>query len=671
MTGVAIQSFRGTRPRTSKRLISDSIAQQALNCKITSGRLDPLMGLGLVHTSLANQIATMYRYRFQTEDNWLVWNSAVDVARSPVAQDSLGRFYFSGDGEPRMSTYADAISGGGPYPSTWYVLGVASPVSAMSIAVVGGTGANEDRSYVYTFRNRYGEESGPSPATLKTGKVDGSWNISGMDPAPPNSGTVSAAVKDSPLIGQVQVTLNSVFGLAGAEEVVFSAVTGMTDLNGKFKLESVDPATNKVVVSLSTSQTYVSGGTWARRAPHNVASMTKCIYRTIGTNTDYRLVAEIPVANTTYSDTVPATTVSLNAGISTLDTLPPLKNAHSLVLLANGVMAALAGNQLCLSEQGKPYSWPVSNRYSFPGVGIALVAAGNAVIVLTDNYPLVATASVPEAATLTKIPGDTLAPCVAKRGVVDIGSGAIYPSHDGLYVATTSGVRNLTADLYTFPEWQLLKPASFKATFQDSTYYAMHDTDAQGLVFSLNTKEPDSVVEFNVQLDALYTNPWDGKLYVGQVNRISEWDSDDSKRFTAYWTSKEYQLGKSINFSVAQVQAKFEDIQDVDTTILDANTALLTDINNVGGGIACSAIGIYPVAGSALKPVPDVTEPTIQFTLIVDGVPAFTKKVTSSAPFRLPGHFKSDVQAVEISTTVPVYSINMAQGMAELKQASV
>jgi hypothetical protein len=670
MTGIAIQAFRGTKPRTSKRLIGDSLAQQALNCRITSGRLDPIKGLGLVHTSLAAQIETIYRYRFRTDDNWLVWDTTVDVAKSPVAQDSLGRFYFSGDGEPRMSTYADAISGGGPYPTAWYVLGVVSPVSAMAITVVGGTGANEDRGYVYTFRNRYGEESGPSPATLKTGKVDGSWNITGMDAAPPNSGTVSAAVKDTPLIGQVQVTLNSVFGLAGSEEVVFSAVTGMTDLNGKFKLESVDPATNKVVVSLSTSQTYVSGGTWARRAPHNLASMTKCIYRTIGTNTDYKLVAEIPAANTTYNDTNPSTTVSLNAGISTLDTLPPLKNAHSLVLLANGVMAALAENQLCLSEQGKPYSWPVSNRYSFPGIGIALVAAGNSVIVLTDNFPYVATASVPEAASLTKIPGETLAPCVSKRGVVDIGSGAIYPSHDGLFVVTTAGARNLTAELFDFEDWQKLKPESFKAGFQGGTYYAMHDTDSQGYVFSLNTKEPDSVVEFNLQVDTLYANPLDGRLYAGQANKISLWDGDDTKRMTAYWTSKEYQLGRSLNFSVAQVHAKFEDLKAVDNTILDANTALLADINKVGGAIGCSAIGVNAIAGSKLKPIPDVTAPSIQFTLIVEDTPVFTKEVTSSAPFRLPGDFKSDLQAAQIATTVPVYSINIAQGMQELKQAA-
>ena len=670
MTGIAIRAFRGTVPRMSDRLLADNqAAHVALNCKVTSGRLDPLKGLGLVHTSDLDSITTMYRYRHLEAYNWLVWDSVVDVVRSPVAQDSLGRFYFTGDGEPRMSTYADAISGS-LYPNAWYVLGVTPPVTAMAITVVGGAAADEDRAYVYTFVTQYGEESGPSPALLKTGKPDGSWNITLMDAAPPNSGTISAAVADTPVTGQVEVTLNTVFGLAAYEELTFAGVAGMTDLNGTFELVSVDTAANKVVVTLATAQVYSGAAdTWTRRAPHNTTSMMKRIYRTVGTNTDYKLVAEIAVANTTYSDTVPAATVSLNNGIPTLDTLVPLKNMHSLVLLANNALAGIAGNQVCFSEQGKPYSWPLSNRYSFPGTGVALCAAGNSAIILTDGFPYVATATVPEAASVTKIPGDTLAPCVAKRGMVDIGSGALYPSHDGLYVATTSGARNITEALYTQDEWDLLMPATFKAAFHDSRYYAMHDADPQPLMFMLHTKEADSVIEFNEIVDTLYTNPWDGKLYVGQTNTISAWDTDPLNQYGLSWQSKNYQLGKPVSLAVAQVHARFEDLIPQNTTIIDANAALA--LWDASGAIATFEVGVYEIAASAIIPVPDQTVGSVQFTLVRDDEPVFTKNVTSNRVFKLPGGTKSDLYAIQISSTIAVYSLNAAESVNELKQAAV
>ncbi len=667
-----MHSFRGESPRTSKRLLADNKAQLATNCKLTSGRIDPYKGLLLSSTTgITDTIKTAYRYRFGDVYNWLVFGAVVDVAKSPVLQDTLGRFYMTGDGEPHMSTYADAIQGA-YYPNTSYVLGVFAPTSAATIAVVGGVGSNESRAYVYTFKTRYGEESGPSPATLFTGKTDGSWNLTGMTAKPPNSGYVTAAVKDTPSSGYVTATLDTVVGLSDGEKVTFGAVVGMTDLNASFLIKSIDTALGKVVVQLATTQTYTSGGTWARNYTHNTTSMTKVIYRTVGTGTDYKFVAEIDGALTSYSDIIPAATVSLNSGITVLNTLPPLKNLHSLVLLANGVLAGLSGGQLCLSDQSKPYSWPLSNRYSFPGAGVALVAAGNAAIIMTDGYPCVASATIPELATISKIAGDTHAPCLSKRGVVDIGSGALYPSNDGLYVATSSGVQNITADLYTYTEWVRLMPRTFSAAYQDSRYYAFHDADeSEPNLFVIHTKERDSIVQVNERGDAIYSNPYDGRLYVAKESQIYLWDEDDANRYASFWKSKEYQLAKPLNFSFAQVQANFDEIVPLSTLIQDANNALMLAANDINGEILGQEILDLEIAGSELELVPEVTANAVQFTLLMNDYPVFSKSLTSSRPFRLPSGKKTDIYAVQITSSVSVYSINMAQGAAELSQAPV
>lgn len=667
MTALNMKAMRGKVPRVSPRLLPGNFGTEALNCKLVSGAIDPLKGLTLNHTSLAAAITTMYRYRHSGTDYLLVWaDNVVDVARSPVAQDARGSLYYTGDGEPKMTTFADGIVGGGPHPAGWFVLGVYFPtITTASINVVGGGGATENRAYVYTFVTQYGEESAPSPAILKTGFSNAtSWDISGMEAFPPNSGTVTNAT--IPSAGIVEVSLNNVRGLAQYEEITFAAVGGMTDLNGTHEILSVDVATNRIRLVLTTVQVYTAGGTWARRAPHNTTNMKRRIYRTVGTNTDYKYVGE--TTGTTFVDNIAAT--ALGNAITTLDSYTPPKNGHSLVELANGAHAMLAGNELCFSEIGKPYSWPIGNRYSFAGVGVAAVSSGNSVVVATDGAPVLATATVPEAASVAKMEG-IFAPCLSKVGTVDTGNGALIPSHDGLWLASPGGARNVTAELYSFEEWQALLPATLKAAFVNQTYYGMHDSaEGTAKILVLDMRQPDSVLEVDDQVDALHASPYDGKLYVAKGNKVYEWDSDDTNRYFASWKSAEFQLGKPTNFSVAQVHADYSDIVPLNLSITAANAALLVSADNIEGALGATEIGTLPIAGSNLLEQPTQTTNRVQFTLLNHGAVVFSKEISNSKPFRLPAGFKMEIAAAQIASSVRVYSITVAQGMDELKRFS-
>lgn len=665
MTGIAIKTFRGRVPRISTRLLDDNKAQVATDCVITNGKLVPLNRPGLVHTSLAASIGTLFRYKFGAERNWLVWPGTVDVAKSSTSQDALGRFYFTGDGEPRMSTYADAISGPGPYPAAWFVLGVTPPKTAPGVAVTGGSAPTEARAYLYTFVTQYGEESGPSPVTLFTGNVDGSWNLTALDAAPPNSGTVTAAIKDTPAFGQVEVTLNSVFGLTAGETVDLAGVTGMTDLNGTHTLVSVNQATNKIVVTLSTTQTYTSGGTWARKAPHNTSGMKKRIYRTGGVSADYRFVAEIAVATTSYADTVAAT--ALGEPCPTLNSLPPPKGLHSIIALANGAHAGLAGNELCMSEPYKPYSWPLANRYSFPAEGVALSSVLNSVIVLTDGFPYIATATVPEAASMT--PSSTLAPCVSKRGVVHTGDGCMFPSLDGLYAIGGGGAVNATLNLAKKKEWKALMPETFRAAYSSMGYYAVHDNagGAETILF-LDAAEPDGLIDYNEPATAICANPDDSDLYLAIGNKVYRWDTDTANRKTMYWRSKEFEMPYAMNFAAMQVKGDFKAIVPISTEDLEYNTALMPDLDAVGGDVASTELLTFEVASSGLRTLSLQTEGRVQYTLLKDGAPIFTKLVTSNNPFRGPSGFTGENYAHEIAANIRIDGIYAAEAMEELGQ---
>lgn len=669
MVAVNIKAFRGQIPRISERLLTPNHATRALNCKITSGSLDPLAGIGQVFSTSLN-IETVYRYRAFVNgayaDNWLTWAQDVNIVPSPNANDPDGRFYFSSESfEPRMSTYALSISST-PYPTAWYSLGTAAPTIAPTVAHTGGSGATESRSYVYTYVTTFGEESPPSPpSALYTTYINATWNLTALQTAPLNSGTITAASTISS--NTVRVTLNSVFGIAQYDMLTFSGVVGMTSLNGSFRVQSVDVTNTRVTVSLDTAQTYTSGGAWARNAPFNTTGMVKRIYRTVGTSGLFLYVGEVAVATTTFSDTVLA--ADLGEELPTADSSLPPKNLTSLISLPNGCLAGVAGNELCFSDPYMPYSWPVRNRYAFAGVGVAAIAASNSVIVLTETYPILYTGSDPEGMSGSTL--DTYAPCVAKRGVVDLGGGALYPSFDGLWLVSPQQIRCITRSLYREEEWTLLNPTTFDATFHDGRYYAYYAGQLESRMLVLDIESPDSVTEIDESADALYRNELDGKLYIAKGQKLYEWDVDSGHYYESDWQSVAMQFPSPVKFAAVQIHADFSAIVPVDTSQITANEALIAlGADAVAGHLNGAELLAMEINGSYIVPVELATARRVQFTLYANELPVFTKNVTSSTFFRLPANISSDVYSVGLNASVDVYTVTVAESVEELSRTS-
>ena len=671
MVAINIKAFRGQVPRVSDRLLQPNQATRAMNCKLTSGRLDPLRGLGLEATIPGPVIRTLFRYRhFVNEspvDRWLTFPNDVDVVKSPLANDPQGRVFYTAEShEPRMATYEGIVSGT-PLPGAWFALGVPNPTQAVSVTVSGGTAPEESRAYAYTFVTVLGEESGPSPASdLTTGNANGTWNLTDLQTAPPNSGSVTTALANTPTTGLVRVTLDTTFGLAPFDTITLSGVVGLTDLNGVHRIQAVNG--NQVDIVLTTSQVYVSGGTWVRNAPLNTTGMTKRIYRSAGLEGNFLFVAEVPVANTTYADSIAGT--ALGEALPTLSTLPPPKNLTCLISLPNGCLVGVAGNELCFSDPYMPYSWPQGNRYSFSGRGMAIAPAGSSVVVLTDSFPILFTGSDPEAMSPSVM--ETYAPCVSKRGTVYVGGGCLYPSFDGLWLAAPGRVENLTRRLYREQEWAKLNPASFDAEFYDGQYVGAYRTvTGTNRILVMDINEADSVVEVDDWVDAVHRNEYDGRLYVTKGNEIFQWDANPGRAYESDWISMTYQLPRPVNFAVAQVHADFSVVVPVDNTVTQANEALIAaGPDAVAGHLNGMELLTTEINGSFIVPNMPDTAKKVQFTLYADGKPVFTKAVTSSAPFRLPAGYRSEVFNIGLDSSVPTYSVTVAGSTAEIAQAS-
>jgi len=132
MAGVKLQKFLGKAPRVAPELLPDMSAQVATNVKLYSGDLipypDPVVAGN--HGLTGSEPKTLHALRNPATDalEWLAWTSDVDVITpSGTTDPTEQRFYYTGDGAPKVSTYALATSGSQPYPSDYYELGLPLP----------------------------------------------------------------------------------------------------------------------------------------------------------------------------------------------------------------------------------------------------------------------------------------------------------------------------------------------------------------------------------------------------------------------------------------------------------------------------------------------------------------------------------------------------------------
>jgi len=190
MSVIKITAFNGMTPRTDPRLLEGNMAQSAVNAKLQNGSIKPYKAPGQIATlTKSGTIKTIYRFgETQTTDTqyWFHWTTDVNVVKGALSDDAYERTYFTGDGAPKMTTNAIALTGGTAYPMNSRPLGIPAPVNAATATVSGsGTGTAESRVYVYTYVSSLGEEGTPSPVSnLVSVQVGQTVDLSGMSTAP-------------------------------------------------------------------------------------------------------------------------------------------------------------------------------------------------------------------------------------------------------------------------------------------------------------------------------------------------------------------------------------------------------------------------------------------------------------------------------------------------------
>lgn len=137
MAALKITSFLGIAPKIASELLPDTAAQIAKNVKVDSGDLIPYpQPVVAGTTSRSGTVKTIYGLRNPNTGavEWLSWLTDVNVAIATSNEDNNQRFYYTGDGIPKVSDYTLATSGAAPYPVGYYDLGLPVPTTKPTVS---------------------------------------------------------------------------------------------------------------------------------------------------------------------------------------------------------------------------------------------------------------------------------------------------------------------------------------------------------------------------------------------------------------------------------------------------------------------------------------------------------------------------------------------------------
>jgi len=696
MALIRIGGFQGERPRVHPRLLPDSAAQVALNCRIDTGALGPIKDTSNVQpTTLTNPIS-LYRY---SDSVWLEATSDTDWVPYPVANDIYGRVIFADPDAGELRVTDASLVGAGGYPAGYRRLDVPAPTQGFS-ATLQGTADDADevpetRYYVCTFVNSWGAEGPPSPPSnqvewrsgqsvlleglpsVPTGSYDivyrriyrlntgstGTTNYQFVTEISVASSTrsVSAITQTNPIV----VTTSSAHGLSNGQEVLFTGLglgtavplvtpgvsklnpatvhatghgvtngqtvllTGMTGMTELEDTRNVSAYVNNDTLSLpgvdATAYTdWVSGGTvtpvYGMDELNNNSYFIEVIddtsFSLIGIDgTGYYPYVEAgtvgQVTGVTYTDSVPSESLAEVLPTELYD--PPNDNTIGIKAHPAGFLAGFFGNTLALSEPGAPHAWPIDYRFVTGHDIVGLGVFGNTIAVVTKGWPYLAVGSDPAAMSMIELEIEQA--CASKRGIVDFGTAIAYPSPDGLIVLSGSGATNSASGIFTRDQWQELVPSSFVAYNWEQQYLCFYDNGAgtqRG--FIIDPFDPDAGVRYVAKVaTGGHKDLEEDILYLIISDEIEKWDQGTSLRYT--WKSKPTYTPHAINMSAAKI-------------IADA----------------------YPV----------------EVTFYVDDVNRYSRNVSSSAAFRLPGGFRGEKFEVVLKSTKQVSEVALATTMLEL-----
>lgn len=273
------------------------------------------------------------------------------------------------------------------------------------------------------------------------------------------------------------------------------------------------------------------------------------LYRSEGGGT-FNLVGEYPVSNTSTTDGVKS--AMLGAPCNSESFNAPPSNLSGLTMVGNGFLAGFFGNTLCFCEPYYPHAWPIEYQYAFHDDIVGIAVVGGSVVVTTTGNPWIVMGGHPSAMSQTRL--DLRASNLSRAGLVDMGNICLYPSSEGLVVASPSDVKIVSSNVISREQWLAMNPSSFKAFRFRGQYLCFGD----GVSFIFNLEHgifPISIAgtvlsgHYQADEDTLY-------LLIKNANNtrsVVKFDAGSSMELT--WESREFIMSSASVLSAGRVDA--------------------------------------------------------------------------------------------------------------------
>lgn len=567
MSKIVLRNFKGTQPALSNRLLQDNYAQTSQNAKLGSGELRPFRHIVRVHTpAKAGDLQTIYRWAaVPGEDASGVITNVANT--TPVQITSAGHGLTNGQDAYIYNTGVAGID------NTLYTITRISDdvfslngTSASGSATPGAAYWTKRNGYWFHFNELVDIVSGPIPSDT-TDRTYFTYDPSeGIQPKvtyspiaqtgggseyPINSYNLGVPIPAA----APTATPGTGGGCDAADQVSRSYVYTYVSEIGE---EGPPSAPSSVIDVCPGQEVDLSSMSVAPGGAYNI--QTKRIYRTLGTTGRYYFVDEIPVANTTYNDTVADT--SLVDEIESTTWIEPPSDMHSLKMMANGIGVGLSGKNVCISEPYVLSAWPLEYRQQTDENGLGIGVFGSSAVIPTAGRTYVLSGIDPAAMSLDKLESEQS--CVSKRSIATLeGFGVVFASPDGLVAVGHNEPTLITDGWLTRDDWQAYNPETIIGFPWEGKYIGFYtESDGDQGCFIFDPKGGGIItvdLGANKTVTGGYYDIYDDALYLlvdtGSDYYIERFDANSLSNMTYTWKSKQFAPDRPMNFGWAKVVA--------------------------------------------------------------------------------------------------------------------